>query len=351
MGRSWLLSSLLHAALAVVLWFGLPGWGRPLPAIESGITVELVTEADLRPPEPEVAAVAPEPERQAARPEPIPPAPKPAPEALPEPEPVVAPEPVRAEPEPEPAPEPEPEPQVVRAEPEPAPPPEPEPEPEPAPVAEPEPEPEQQAALEPEPPATAPPPASLPKPQVKPAPPPAPEPQPAKAAPKPEPEPPQPKAESEPATPEPPKEDDLAWLRSIEETVQRKQAEIEQSGAGRALEGAGQVRTTVGDARPAASELAALGRALKSEIERCWLLVGVDGTEDMVVQLRIVMGPDRTVREARPVDRGRFDRDPKFRAVAESALRAVDKCSPLQSVAGYPYSEWREIVMNFDPPL
>ena len=34
MGRSWLLSSLLHTALAALLWFGLPSWGRPLPAME-----------------------------------------------------------------------------------------------------------------------------------------------------------------------------------------------------------------------------------------------------------------------------------------------------------------------------
>ena len=61
MGRSWLLSSLLHTTLAVVLWFGLPSWGRPLPAMDSAITVELVSEApeDPRPPEPEIAARAP----------------------------------------------------------------------------------------------------------------------------------------------------------------------------------------------------------------------------------------------------------------------------------------------------
>ena len=47
MGRGWLLSSLLHMSLAAVLWLGLPSWGRPLPAIESGITVELVSEAEL----------------------------------------------------------------------------------------------------------------------------------------------------------------------------------------------------------------------------------------------------------------------------------------------------------------
>ena len=44
MGRSWLLSSLLHTALVAVLWFGLPSWGRPLPAMDSAITVELVSE-------------------------------------------------------------------------------------------------------------------------------------------------------------------------------------------------------------------------------------------------------------------------------------------------------------------
>ena len=44
MGRSWLLSSLLHTALAAVLWFGLPSWGRPLPAVGDAIVVELVSE-------------------------------------------------------------------------------------------------------------------------------------------------------------------------------------------------------------------------------------------------------------------------------------------------------------------
>ena len=71
MGRGWLLSSLLHTALAVVLWFGLPSWGRPLPAIGDAIVVELVSEAPQA--EPEIAALAPEPEREAARPEPKPP--------------------------------------------------------------------------------------------------------------------------------------------------------------------------------------------------------------------------------------------------------------------------------------
>jgi hypothetical protein len=344
MGRASLLSSLLHVALAVVLWFGLPSWSRPLPAIESGITVELVSEADLGPPEPEVAALAPEPERQAARPEPTRPAPEPEPVAEPEvlPEPVPEPEPEPApvaqpppepepiaepEPEPEPVaePEPEPEPEIARAEPEPAPPPEPEPEPAP----------EQRAALEPPPPepATPPPPAPLPRPLAKPTPPPAPEPPKAKAAP-------------EPAPPEPPKEDNLAWLRSVEETIERKQAEIERAGTGRALaEAAGQARTRIGEGQMTLGERDALYR----QITRNWILpAGTADIQDVVVQLRIEVGPDRRVRQVTIQDQARLERDPTFRAVAESAYRAVERSSPLQ-LPPDKYSLWHELLLNFSP--
>jgi hypothetical protein len=379
MGRSWLLSSLLHGALAVLLWFGLPSLSRPLPAIESGITVELVSEADLRPPAPDVAAAAPAPAREAARPEPSPPARKPEPVA--EPEPAPEPEPVIAEPEPQPEPEPEPviaepepahepEPEPVIAEPEPVPEPEPapkvavaEPEPAPAPapepqseaVPEPEPEPEQrQAALQPEPPELAParpqPPAATPRPQVKPAPPPPPQ-QPAKVEP-PKPEPPKatpamaPKREPEPEKPEPPEEDEFAaLLRSVEDMERRSQDDIRREGTGRDGTAAGQARTAIGDAGLSSSEIDALRR----QIGGCWSLpVGIDGIEDMVVRLRIQVRPDRIVYGVAIEDQGRLNRDPKFRAVAESARRAVEGCSPL-NLPPDKYGLWRDIVMNFYP--
>ena len=40
--------------------------------------------------------------------------------------------------------------------------------------------------------------------------------------------------------------------------------------------------------------------------------------------------------------------DPTFRAVAESARRAVDRCSPLKLPPGK-YAIWRDIVMSFYP--
>jgi hypothetical protein len=255
--------------------------------------------------------------------------------AEPEPQPVARPEP---QPEPvvaEPAPAPEPEPQVALAEPEPAPPPEPEPEPAPLP------EPERQAALEAKPPPEiAPPrpkpPTPLPKPEVKPAPPAPPEQQ-AKA------EPPEP----EPQTPEPEKEDEFdAFLASVEETAERKQAEIERAGTGRALaDAAGQARTRIGDGKMTQAERDALYR----QITRNWILpAGAEGIEDVVVQLRIVVGPDRGVRQIIYQDRARMERDPTFRAVAESAYRAVERSSPLQ-LPPDKYSLWRDLVLNFSP--
>jgi hypothetical protein len=207
---------------------------------------------------------------------------------------------------------------------------------------EPEPEPQQQAALEPEPPPTAAPPrppAALPKPptkpQTKPAPPPAPapEPEPAKAAP-------------QPAPPEPPKQDEFAaLLRSVEEMDRQVEGAVRQDGAGRRPEAAGQARTTAGDAGLSFGEIDALRR----QIGGCWTLpVGIDGIEDMVVQLRIQVLPDRTVRGVTIQDQARLGRDPKFRAVAESARRAVEGCSPL-NLPPNKYALWRDIVMNFHP--
>jgi hypothetical protein len=348
MGRSWLLSSLLHMALAVLLWFGLPSWGRTLPAMDGAITVELVSEP-AGPPEPAVAALAPEPEREAARPQPTPPPPpepRPAPVAAPAPEPVAEPPPAPeppavAEPAPEPTPPPEPapppEPEIV-AEPEPTPVPTPEPQ---ATRAAPEPPPEQHAALPPEPRpqpvAPKPRPEPPPKPQVQPKP--APPPTAAKPAPAP------PAPEPTPA-PEPPKQDEFAaLLRSVEEMDRRREGEVVKEGAGRSRDAAGQARTELGEARLSIGEIDALRR----QIGRCWTLpAGIDGIEDMMIALRIQVRPDRTVQGVTIEDQGRLNRDPTFRAVAESARRAVDRCSPLNLPADK-YALWREIVMNFYP--
>jgi hypothetical protein len=222
---------------------------------------------------------------------------------------------------------------------------EPEPAPKPEPPPQPKPAPKQQAALEPDP--RPQPEAPSPKPQ--PQPPPKPQAQPKPAPPEPpkqaaKPEPPQP----EPAkpTPEPPKQDEFAaLLRSVEEMDRRREDEVVKEGSGRSRDAAGQARTELGEARLSIGEVDALRR----QIGRCWTLpVGIDGVEDMVVRLRIQLRPDRTVQMVAIHDHGRLSRDARFRAVAESARRAVDRCSPL-NLPPDKYAVWREIDMKFYP--
>jgi type IV secretory pathway VirB10-like protein len=181
------------------------------------------------------------------------------------------------------------------------------------------------------------------KPRVEPAPKPQAKPAPPKVA-KPAPPPPQP--EPEPAPPEPPQQDEFAaLLRSVEDMDRQREGEVVKEGTGRSREGAGRARTELGEARLSIGEIDALMR----QIGRCWTLpVGIDGVEDMVVQLRIQVRPDRTVYGVTIEDEARLNRDPKFRAVAESARRAVDACSPL-NLPPNKYAVWRDIIMNFHP--
>jgi hypothetical protein len=134
-------------------------------------------------------------------------------------------------------------------------------------------------------------------------------------------------------------------LRSVEEMPRQVQAEVRQQGSGRSPDAAGRARTELGEARLSVGEVDALMR----QIGACWTLpAGIDGIDDLVVSLRIQVRPDRTVQAVTIQDQGRLERDPKFRAVAESARRAVDRCSPLH-LPPDKYTLWRDIVMNFYP--
>jgi hypothetical protein len=89
--------------------------------------------------------------------------------------------------------------------------------------------------------------------------------------------------------------------------------------------------------------------ALRRQIANCWMLPGgIEGIEDMVVQLRVQSQPDGVVQHVVIMDQVRLDQAPKFRAVAQSALRAVERCSPLQ-LPPDKYAVWRELEMKFYP--
>ena len=90
---------------------------------------------------------------------------------------------------------------------------------------------------------------------------------------------------------------------------------------------------------------------IRRQIESCWRIPAMARkAENLVIYIAVVMNPDGTVRRAEIVDRARVARDPIFRAVAASALRAIidPQCSPLQ-LPPQKYQQWRNFTLSFNP--
>ena len=104
---------------------------------------------------------------------------------------------------------------------------------------------------------------------------------------------------------------------------------------------------------PTTSETLALSEmdALRYQLARCWNIPsGAMNAEDLIVDIRIEVNPDRTVQSAEIVDQMRYNSDTFFRAAAESARRAVfnPMCSPL-ALPPEKYEIWKNILIRFNP--
>ncbi len=93
--------------------------------------------------------------------------------------------------------------------------------------------------------------------------------------------------------------------------------------------------------------------ALTNQLIGCWQIpIGAKNVYDMVVTVHIWANPDRTVRRVDVQDEWRIANDPAFRALAESAKRAVldPACSPL-NLPEDKFKVWKDqyISVDFDP--
>ena len=298
------ISALLHLALALLVFFGLPDLFAP-EEFEVAIPVQIVNISDetTQTEMPQPTPPAPEPPKpEPPKPEPPQAEPPPAPEPpAPEP-PAPEPEPVPTPPKPTPAPEPIPEPVIAPPEPEPIPEPEPEPEPE---VEETKPEP--------------PPPA----PQKKPEPPKE------QVAEKPKEE---PKAEP----------DITSVLKNVEK--------LKDQAPDQEAEPTEQPAPQTASQAPLGEELSASEiDAIRQQIQNEWIVdVGMRGIEDIVVEVRIQLNPDGSVYRVDFTDPGRVASDHNYQVVAESARRAVMAASPLR-VPAKNYDSWKSMTLVFTP--
>ena len=304
--RGMALSLLLHVVLGIVLIIGLPRLFDPPPLEEMPIAVQLVTIA------PETRATHPNPNlpRPDAKPD-VPEVEAPAPKPPPKPEP------------PKPAPVPPPAAAVS------------------------------QPAEEPAPPEAKPPPPPPPKPLE-----PRPEAKPVEKL-----EVPKPKEK-----PEPPRQ-----LAKVEPKPEEKKPEEKKYDPGQfdaLLKNLAPVHTAMtadappANPRPAAARASSQPKAplgsqltaseldmVRHQIARCWNVpAGARDAKDLVVEVKVIVDPDGTVRQATIVDQGRLGSDPFFRAAAESARRAFFNplCRPLHLPAEK-YAIWKDLVVDFSP--
>jgi hypothetical protein len=299
--RGVALSVALHLVLGTLLILGMPRLFDPPIPEEMPVVVQLVTIAS---------------ETRATRPNPTPPRPNA------KPEPPIADAPV-TKPTPEPA-------AVV---------------PVPPPSAELPPSPEPPKPPEPKP---------VPPPMVKP-----PEPKPeapkliAKAEPPPKPkekpDPPQQTAKSEPKTE--PKKYDPGQFEALLKNLAAPSTALSPDPPPQ--------KARIASARPSSQPRAPLGAQLtasemdliREQIARCWNVpAGARDAKDLVVEIRVAVDPDGTVRQATIVDQARVASDPFFRAAAESARRAFFNplCRPLHLPADK-YAIWKDLVVDFSP--
>ena len=92
-------------------------------------------------------------------------------------------------------------------------------------------------------------------------------------------------------------------------------------------------------------------QGLQTQLAQCWkLMSGARYAEDLIVEIKLLVNPDRTIRDAQIVNQLRYMGDSYFRAAADSALRAVrnPRCNPLD-LPPNKYETWREITVTFDP--
>lgn len=295
MRRNVLFSVAFHAGIVALAYFGLPELLKKDLAPEAPITVDIVNVDDktnvptqAKPPEPEKPKPKPEPPKAKAPPPPPPP-----------------PEVAKAAPEPEPAPAP-------KAEPAPAP---------------------------------------LPKKeQAKPKPEPKPQPQPVREL-----------AKVKPKKKPPPPDNMASVLKTLEDLKRRPPSKEEEKPEKKKTEpepsfDVAEIQKALNQQRPrpydadrplSISEIDVVRR----QIMRCWNPpAGAKDARNMAVEVRVVMNPDGKVREAHVVTTDRFNSDPFFKAMAESARRAVlnPQCQPFKLPPDR-YHIWQTMLLNFDP--
>ena len=92
---------------------------------------------------------------------------------------------------------------------------------------------------------------------------------------------------------------------------------------------------------------------IASRLRECWNLdPGAMGLQNMIIEIRVHLNQDGSVRDVQILDTSRYNSDQRFRAIAESARRAVYTCQPYNIFAekyAEKYDVWKTLKLRFNP--
>ena len=209
---------------------------------------------------------------------------------------------------------------------------------------------------QPEKPKPKPKPKPVPKPARKPAPKPQPKPKPKPQNKTPEVKKPAPKKQETPKTIANP-------LKSLMDSVSSLEKEIGKAAAPAIIKTGTEVANMGVEGGSSGSYFSELTisetDAIAGKLRECWNLdPGVRGIEDMIIEIRAFLNKDGSIKNVEILDKSRLNSDPHFRAIAESARRAVYSCSNKNGVNIYKlfpdkyadkYDMWKTIKLRFNP--
>ena len=94
---------------------------------------------------------------------------------------------------------------------------------------------------------------------------------------------------------------------------------------------------------------AAMVRAIQEQVRGCWHPDPVtQSPEDIVVETRVLLNPDGSVKTVEILDVVRMIQDGYFRSAAENVKRAIMRCSPFR-LPVEKYEVWKQLTLRFDP--
>lgn len=90
---------------------------------------------------------------------------------------------------------------------------------------------------------------------------------------------------------------------------------------------------------------------IMSQIQRCWNIpAGAKNAKELAVVISVRLNADGSLISATLAEgQARYASDSFFRAAADSAIRSVKLCTPLQNMRAETYGSWKEFELNFDP--